>query len=383
MDFDKLTYFLDHYPSSIGIPGCSLKIWQDHRELYSHYTGYENAERGNLLTPGYFYNIYSATKPIVCTGALQLIETGRLHPDTSVADILPAFRHVQVRDRSFDGTEFVRAPRTVMTVAHLMSMTGGLNYDLDRPSVTRVREQTAGACPTRAVVDALAQDPLEFDPGTHFRYSLCHDVLGAVIEEVSGMRLGEYLRRNIFDPLGMEHTGFRADDYIRSHFATAYDWNEAEQRAIARNDSNVYRLGSEYESGGAGLISSLEEYILFADAMANRGVGRNGARILSGAAIDLMRTNRMCGNLADECHPWPQLNGYGYGLGVRVHIDRVGSGALTPLGEFGWDGAKGVYLSIVPEHHLAFVYFEHLGGRHTLMQPRLRNAVYACLDLHD
>ena len=168
----------------------------------------------------------------------------------------------------------------------------------------------------------------------------------------------------------------RAD--FKERLATPYIYDEA-------NDSHDldgiprHFLTPEYDSGGAGLVSTLNDYILFVDALANGGVGANGARILSPSTIDLMRTNFL-----DEHQrrtmTWTQLSGYGYGLGVRTHIDHTKSGSLGPDGEFGWQGAAGTMVIADPSNRLAVFYAQHMrNSQEPYILPRLRNVVYACL----
>ena len=143
--------------------------------------------------------------------------------------------------------------------------------------------------------------------------------------------------------------------------------------------TNTHILGPDYDSGGAGMISCPEDYILFADAMANGGVGKTGAQILSPATIDLMRTN--C--LTEEqrrTFSWAQLAGYGYGFGVRTMIDRAGGGSIGPIGEFGWGGAAGALVYISPEKKTAVYLAQHtLNPHEDKVLPELRNVVFAAI----
>ena len=261
-------------------------------------------------------------------------------------------------------------------------MTGGFNYNLNRESIKRVKNETLGKCPTLDVVRALASDPLDFDPGSDYRYSLCLDVIGGIIELVSGKRLSDYMKENIFAPLGMKNTSFGLTDSKMERLATQYlyDDNLKAPVAVAKN-YNPYVFGSEYDSAGAGLISSVEDQIIFADALTHYGVGRNGNRILSPYTINLMRTNIL--NEAQLKSFYKHGNhavGYGYGLGVRTNMNPEMSGNIMPKGEFGWDGARLSYLSACPETGISIFHAEHMGKFHGTVIPRLRNIIYSCID---
>ena len=143
---------------------------------------------------------------------------------------------------------------------------------------------------------------------------------------------------------------------------------------------NPYVLGPAYDSGGAGLVTTVDDYIRFADMLAMGGVGLTGERILSKATIDLMRTNHLNdAQMKDFC--WIQMAGYGYGLGVRTMVDRT-RGALSPVGEFGWGGAAGAYVLIDPDNRVTAYYAQHmLNNQEPYVHPRLRNLIYSCLEL--
>ena len=187
------------------------------------------------------------------------------------------------------------------------------------------------------------------------------------------------MKNNIFAPLGMTDTSFDLTEERLARLATQYNYNP-ETGAAEEVDKNYnpYRFGSEYQSTGAGLISSVNDQILFADALANFGVGKNGNRILSKAGVELMSANHLAPDLIDM-FAVRQVSGYGYGYGVRTNLTPAQFGNLSPIGEFGWDGAKGSYFSCDTKNRLAFFYAEHMGGLHPVILPRLRNVVYSCL----
>ena len=259
-------------------------------------------------------------------------------------------------------------------------MTGGLDYDIDRPAIKRVIQQTNGRAPTLDIVRAIPEDPFIFEPGSRYQYSLCLDVIGGLVELVSGMSLGEYFKKNIFEPLGMTETSFGVTEDKLARMATQYQYNaETGEVTEIPKAENRFNFGTEYHSGGAGLISSVKDQILFADALVNYGVGKNGNRILSKVGVELMSANHLDPISLADFTKIGQVKGYGYGYGVRTNINPIINGNLSPVGEFGWDGARGSYLSADPKNRVAFFYAEHMGGLHPVILPRLRNVVYSCL----
>lgn len=378
MDFTKLTNFLDSIPG-LGVPGVDCIVRRGYETIYRHQAGFSDREAGIPMRGDEAFFLYSSSKPITCTAVLRLYEQGKLLLTDPVSDYIPEFRNMQVRHQRGNGETFLAPARREITIANLMSMTSGLDYDLNSPAIREVARKTQGRCPTVEVARALASQPLCFEPGTRWQYSLSHDVLGAVVEIVSGMPFGEYLRQNVFAPLGMEHTRFAHAGDLPANMMAQYLHNNDTGAVTRMGLTNEYILGSEYESGGAGLVSTLEDYIKFLTAMANGGVAENGVRILSRHTIDLMRRNQLAGVQAED-FDWPQFAGYGYGLGVRTMVDPARGGANSPVGEFGWGGAAGTYLLIDPENHISMFYVQHMReSMECYIHPRLRNVLYGCL----
>ena len=373
MNFDKLKQFMDGLGEEFGVPGAEISVMQEHRKLFHHTVGVRDLETREPLRGGELYYFCSATKPLTCTAVLQLFEKGLLGLNDPIERYLPEFKNPVVRLE--DGS--LVPSRTSVTVTHLLSMTSGLNYDLSAPEIARVIEETAGRAPTREIVRAIAARPLAFHPGERWMYGLSHDVLAALIEVISGMRYSEYVRRSIFDPLGMRDSCFHSNAELRSRMPTQYRLSNG--KTVRMLKTNPLELGTEFESGGGSLISSVGEYMLFTDALANGGVGASGNRILCEKTIDLMRENRVGDRMAIDS-PAPRFRGYGYGCGVRTLISCAEAGLPSSLGEFGWDGARGVYLLIDPSRRLSMTYAESRGAYKDQIQPRLRELLYTCMD---
>ena len=364
MEFKQLREFLDTYLSMLGVPGSDTVIYLNHEEIFRHTTGYDNIETKSKLSPDALYNLYSCTKLSTVVSTMQLLEGGEILLTDPVYAYIPEFRNITVKDG-----ENVRAAKSPILIKHLLSMTSGLDYNLNRPALKELYLRSNGRCPTVEFAAALAKDPLCFDPGTQYNYSLSHDVLGAIIEVVSGMRLSEYMRKNI--------TTMVLTDSVRERLATQYNFDQNTGKAIEiPKDYNMYRYGSETESGGAGIISSAADYAVFADALAMGGIGKNGQRIVSGASIKLLRQN-MLTEIQRETFARRQNTGYGYGLGVRTNMYPEEAGNLAPVGQFGWDGAKGSIIEICPELKLSVFHAQHMGGLHSIIAPRMRNIIYS------
>ena len=373
---------MDGYLPMLGVPGSDIVIYKDHEEIFRYQSGFDSLRYGTPVDPNALYHMYSCTKVATCVAATQLIERGEILATDPVFAYIPEFADIQVKHTLPDGTVEIRPAEKILTVEHLLTMTGGLDYDLNRPGIKRVIEETDGRAPTVEIARALAEDPFLFEPGERYQYSLCLDVIGALVELVSGMSLGEYFKKNIFEPLGMNETSFGLDGEKLARLATQYQFNpETGEVSEIPKEQNPFVFGTEYHSGGAGLISSVKDQILLADALANGGVGKNGNRILSRAGVELMSANHLSAESLADFTKIGQVKGYGYGYGVRTNLTPAMNGNLSPVGEFGWDGARGSYMSCDPKNKVAFFYAEHMGGLHPVILPRLRNVVYSCLNL--
>ena len=392
MDFTRLKAYMDRLVSEYNVPGVDCIVYKNHQQLFRYYTGMSDIENEKKMNGNELYIIFSMTKMLTVTGALQLLEQGKYIMSDPVSKYIPEFAKLKLSDAALDTAAATKVAtgaamgadgkegesgyaKNVMTVGQLFNMTAGLNYDLGAPYIKEAI--AAGRTSTLDIVKALAQTPLGFEPGTRYRYSLCHDVLGGLIEVWSGKKFSEYMKENVFDVLGMKDTffGLPKDEERLSRMSARYIYNS--QRCPERLPLEcVYVLTPEYESGGAGLVSSAEDYVTFVDALANGGVGKNGRRILSRGSVELMRTNHLSGQTQADF----DRKGYGYGLGVRTHIDKTKSGSISPLGEFGWDGAAGAFSLVDPENQLSFVYFQEIHAWDLRIQTEMRNILYSCLD---
>ena len=376
MNFDKLTKYLDALPRE-GVPGCDLVVCKDHEQLYRHQAGFRDAALTQPVRDDDTYNLYSATKVFTTCAAMQLIERGILSLDDAVADYLPAYAHMNVKDGNT-----VRPAKRVMTVRHLMSMQSGLDYDMETEAIHSAIEALGPAATTRQLVDAKAQDPLMFEPGTNFLYSLSHDVLAAVIEVASGMKFSEYLKKNIFDPLGLTTIGFQLKETDHARQCAQYMYNgEKKTFDPIGNEELPYRYTPNYESGGAGLISDLRDYSTFADAIACDGKSKDGYSVLTPAMIQLWSANQLGPVSRKTFDVWAR-RGYSYGLGVRTRVT-LQEGGRGSIGEFGWDGAADSWVMIDPHLHLSAFFAMHVRGfpyAYDVIHPNLRNLIYEALE---
>lgn len=343
--FEDLTKTLEKFVE-LGVPGNDCAVYHKGQLVYRHMAGYSDLENKTPINGNEFYNIYSCTKPLTCTAALQLWEQGKFDLDDPLYKYMPEFENMMVRDG--DG---VRPAKSHITIRHLFTMSAGFNYNTECESIMRAKRGTGGRCPTRETVAYLANEPLDFDPGTSWQYSLCHDVLTGLIEVVSGMKFGEYVKENIFQPLGMTKSTFNFPEERFDEIAGQYVLDmDTEVHTNCGKNTQVYKFGSEYESGGAGCVTCLEDYVKFLEAL------RVGDVILKSETIEMMSTNQLEGDVLKAYQEQPARVKYGYGLGVRCpYTDDA-------LQDFGWGGAAGAYLAVDRKYDFTLFYVQHLFG---------------------
>ncbi len=338
--FTKVQQFMDSF-LEMGIPGFDCIIYKDGREAFRYMNGYRNLEQKLPMRGDERYNIYSCSKPITCTAALQLFEKGKFSLEDPLSKYIPAFAEMTVQTE-----EGIVPANKPITILDLFCMGAGFTYNTNSANLRLAREETGGRCPTVKTMDYLAKDPLQFHPGEKYAYSLCHDVLAAVVEVISGMPFAEYVKKNIFDPLGMIRSTFMLPEEELDSITEQYRYNNELKRVInCGKKIQTYKLGSEYASGGAGCISTAEDYILFLEAM------RKGDILLKRETIDMMSINHLT---QQQLTTYGVSGGYGYGLGVRC---TCGNDDIT---EFGWGGAAGAYLSIDRTNQMTVFYVQHV-----------------------
>ena len=372
MNFQPVTEFLDGVDARWGVPACECIVARDHRVLYRHWAGHMGWGTASApLQGGEWYWIYSCTKLMTMTAALQLWEQGKLGLDDPAAKYIPELGALTVRDG-----DAVRPARTALTLRHLMTMTGGFTYDQTLPAIQEAKARGAG---TLELIRALAREPLAFDPGTHFCYSMCHDVMAAVIEEVSGERFSDYIARHIAGPLGIEGVTFRPGARELARMPVQICWHDQRREFFLADKDNSHQLTPDYDSGGAGICCRAEDYLPFVDALACGGVGANGARVLAPETIELMRTNQLSGQTLKDYNDTMKPAPEGYALGLRVHL----VDDCFPKGEFGWDGAAGALAVMEPTRRLSVIYVQHVLNylpNYSELHPALMERVYAAVD---
>ena len=215
---------------NMGLPGFDLAVYKSGKCILRYMNGFSDLENKIKMQGNERYNIYSCTKGITCVAALQLWENGLFSLEDKLSDYMPEFKEMNV---VFD--DEIKKAQNPILIKHLFEMTAGFSYDLNTPQILKCIEETDGRCPTREVMKYLAKEPLLFEPGERWEYSLCHDVLAAFVEVISGEKFENYVKKNIFAPLKMNNSTLILSEKELETIASQYRFEKGKPVNIGKN----------------------------------------------------------------------------------------------------------------------------------------------------
>ncbi len=317
--------------------------------------GWMDREAQKPMQPDAIFRIYSMSKPITSTAVMMLYEEGRFRLNQPISDFIPAFKEMRVyQPRGTADFDLAPAQRQI-TIRDLLTHTSGLSYGFDENSAVdhlyrekfwKVMDANEDA-DLEDMVAAIAGLPLAHQPGSAWRYSLATDVLGRLVEVVSGKTFDVFLKERIFDPLDMLDSGFYVPAEKHARFTTVYGPAEGGGLKVLEPGSYPrYTQPVKLFSGGGGLVSTAADYLRFAQMMLNKGV-LDGERLLAPKTVELMMTNHLPGNAPKWDDP-----ANGFGLGGSVLVDVAASQGYNSLGNWGWGGAANTWFWIDPSEQL-------------------------------
>ena len=381
----KMSAILRQITDSGLVPGNAIMIGKNGKKIFEQYNGYANKENTVRINSKTIYRMYSMTKVVTAVALLQLWEQGKFQMDDPVSDYIPEYGNLKVIQK--DGS--VNVAKTVMTIRHLLTMTSGIGYSdvygYYADFANQWGSQIAEGKPwdTVRVAKELTKVPLLFEPGEKYCYGFSYDVLGALVEILSEMSLKDYCKRFIFDPLGMDDTAFEISDNNESRMATVYRKTPSgllEYNGIDCPIVDVMQFKKPvFYSGGAGLVSTLEDYFTFTWMLAEGG-SLSGVRILEKTTVEMMckpqltKQQRVTYNDPNEDSSTFGAE-YTYGFGVRVLSDPQPN-TIISKNEWGWSGALGTWMSIDPKENIFFVYVhQHNPPMHKTYVPEIWAAI--------
>ena len=351
---------------TLGIAGSDCAVYRNGACVYRYCSGWADIAEARPIDINTIFQMYSMTKPVTCVAILKLMERGMLRLNDAVADYLPEYGRLRVRD-SLGG---LTASRGIMTIQHLMSMTSGIPYDLDAPSLEELKAKKPDYN-SREHARAVAEIPLAFEPGHGWLYGWSHDVLAAIAEVAVGVSYGMLLKELIFDPLNMREVYFRVPDERLQRMARRYIWKQGVPPSEKLPLDIPYQSG-RHESGGAGLQCTVDEYAKFALALYQAAAGRVNPLFSPESARMIRRNQLTTPARARDFHTF-KPTGSGYGLGVFTDV-------TDSDGPFGWGGAAGTYLHIDPAKELVIILaLQAEPNPRELVRPTILSRIYRAL----
>lgn len=370
------------------VAGANCLVLKNGEEVYYGERGYADISGKLPLKRDSIFRLYSMSKPVTSAAVMLLVQDGLLDLNNPVGDYIPTFKNQVVADR------YDRVPvRRAMKVIDLLNMRGGLTYggDLNTPEAMTLkiteeaisRLDTDHEMSTLEFAKRIGEVPLLFNPGEHFQYSFSADVLGAIVEVVSGMRFGDFLNKRIFKPLGMEDTGFFVPSDKQSRLVKVYKGTESGLKEFNYNHLAInLKMDHEpaFQSGGAGLATTIDDYAKFATMLNNNGE-LGGVRIMEPGTVRYMTTGHMEEGPRKDFMNWDGVDGFIYSNLLRILKDEGAAVTCGSEGEYGWDGWLGPYFINDPKHKVTILHMiQKTDTGTTTYTRRIRNVVYSSLE---
>ncbi|HXI72474.1 MAG TPA: serine hydrolase domain-containing protein [Verrucomicrobiae bacterium] len=352
----EVDQFMQKAVADQKIAGGVVIISHEGKIGFFHAYGLMDREAKKPMSPDTIFRIYSMSKAITTAAALTLYDAGKLGLDDPVSKYIPAFTNAMVAT-----TNGLRAPARAVTIRDLMLHTSGLTYGDGLEALKKTYAQLKPLESTNLVemTGKLSQVPLAFDPGTDWTYGTGIDVLGRVIEVISGKDLNEFLAETIFQPLDMSDTGFSVPSEKLGRFAANYTRTNATLKVIDAPAESKYAKPATLFSGGGGLVSTARDYLRFL-AMIERGGTLDGHRILRDQTVKLMTSNQLPPAAFPIYFGKEKHHGTGYGLGFSVRTQITDWDPAGHAGEYGWGGAASTHYWSSPADKLIVVTFEQI-----------------------
>ena len=384
---DKVSLISERLVDEDKVSNITTIINRNGKIVYFKSFGKRGFDSDEAIKKNDLYRIYSMTKPIVSLAIMQLYETELFKLDDPVEKFIPEFSKIKVLTDEGE----LESPKVKMTIKNLLNHTAGLSYGWTYHPVDQ-KYYYAGIYDSKGNDDFIRRVsdlPLRFSPGEEFYYSIATDVLGVLVERISGEPLDQYLKKYIFDPLGMVDTFFKVPVNKRDRFIPNYSYNSKIKKAekleneyFSNKPSSRSYYNPEFLSGGGGLVSTAEDFMIFAESLRNDGE-LNGVRIINKETLNLMTKNQLPNGVEFTGSSGEPQNWYGdsikFGLGFGIINDPEYLRSSGSVGEYFWSGAAGTFFWIDPEKEIIVVTLIQLMNNPYPIRQQIKEAVYQSL----
>lgn len=394
----RISGWMESYVSARKHPGNSILIARGGHEVFHHATGLRDVAGAKPFVRDTIVRIFSMTKPVTSVAIMMLLERGLVHLDAPVSQFIPAFKDMRALvpgATDINQTE----PSSVPTLHHLLTHTSGLSYPFNPGLVGEEMQKwqidfSSDIGPLATVTNRIASLPLCFQPGARWEYSVSTDVLGRVVEVVSGKSLAQFFADEILGPLGMNDTSFKVPDADIDRFAALYSSLDGDAMALNTRPAEIpalylvdspqtspFRRTTTY-SGGGGLVGTIDDYMRFVEMVRLNGI-LGDVRLLSPKTVEFMCRNHLPGDIASmgpTSFAELPMTGMGFGLGGSVVLDPARSRVPGSIGDFSWGGMASTYFWIDRKHDLSVVFFTQLAPSSSYpARPQLKALVHGAL----
>jgi CubicO group peptidase (beta-lactamase class C family) len=382
---ERVSDYMRNEVATGKIPGAIVLIQQHGRPVYFEKFGVRDVESKHPITEDTIFRLYSMSKPITSVAAMMLVEDGKLGLNDPLSKYIPAFADVKVgvekRDESGKMTLALEPLQRPITIEDLLRQTSGLTYGFYGDSAVRKLYANAdlfqGDFDNAEFADRLARLPLQEQPGTLWDYGHSTDILGRVIEVVSGKSLFQFEKERLLDPIGMDDTVFYvADESKRPLIAQPMPDDRFTSPLAGIRDPMVRR---RWESGGAGMVGTMGDYARFAQMLLNRGT-LDGHRYLKPETVALMTSDHIGPEtkIARDDFYFPGTDS-GFGLGFAVRTMQP-PGTRLPIGEYRWDGVGGTFFFIDPKDDMFVICMMQTPSQRGRIQTEVKTLIYDALE---
>ncbi|MFT5283787.1 MAG: CubicO group peptidase (beta-lactamase class C family) [Yoonia sp.] len=370
---------MQRYIEADKIVGTVTLVARNNDIVHLSANGMKNRETSEVMTTDTIFRIYSMTKPITAVAALQLWEQGKFHMYDPIEKYLPELKDLSVYVSGSGETMVVEKAKSPIRIIDLFLHTAGFSYGFTNSEVDKLYKALpplASNDTASTVLKRIAKLPLNHQPGTQWHYGVNTDVIGFLVERLSGMKLGEYMQKEIFAPLKMNDTAFYVSADKAARMAQIYGPNKDGKTIVYAAPLGDFLSEPAVHNGGGGLTSTINDYYIFTQMLLNGGQ-YNGSRILGTKAVEYLSSN----HLPDKLMPFQASSpGEGYGLTMSVTVDHNEALIMGSTGDYGWGGAASTYFRIDPEENLIVIMMaQFLPSAYYPIRHDFKNTAYQAL----
>lgn len=385
--FEHVNKLLQSYVENGEVAGLGVCVIKSNKEVYRGNFGFSNKEKEIPIENNTIYRLFSMTKPITSVAMMILYERGLFDLNDPISKYISAYKNQRVV------TQYGIIPvEKEATIKNLFNMTIGIPYpELNLVSGLEVNKicsrmysdvEKGNLWSTQKFAEALANIPMAFQPGEHWLYGLGSDIIGALIEVISQKKFSDFLKEEIFEPLDMVDTDFYVSKDKRERLAQVYEFNKENDLSPFLKKHlgfSTFSTPPLFESGGSGLVSTIDDYAKFTSMLLNDGTF-NCQKILSRKSVELMTSNHL-NETQFKTYNWDSLKGYGYGMLMRVMLNPAQAGCLGSVGEFGWHGWTGNWFCVDPKEKLIIIFMiQRAPGNSNSLISKLKATIYSSLE---